>query len=73
MGLETVEAFKTGINESEGDHRGSSEIRQDVHGELVHEIAVGVPLTDGSGVTLGRQIFLFDAELLGKETDLLGL
>src|SRR5713101_8211909 len=73
VGLETVEAFEAGINEREGGHRGRRGIRQEEHGKLVDEIAVGEPLADGSGVTLGRQIFLIHAELLGEETYLLGL
>ena len=73
MGLGTVEAFKARINEREGHHRGRRGVRQQIHWELVDEIAIGMPLADGTGVTLCRQIFLVDAELLGEETDLLRL
>jgi len=55
MGLETLEAFKARVNKGEGDHRGKSRIRKEIHGELVHKIAIGMPLADGTSVTLGRQ------------------
>jgi len=52
--LKTVEAFKARINERERRPQGEKLIRQEIHGELVHEIAVGVPLVDGPSVTLRR-------------------
>src|SRR6267143_779133 len=58
MGLETVQDAKSGIYEREGSHRGREGAREKEHRELVHEIALGRSVVNGSGVTLlGRSSF----------------
>src|SRR6266568_7561551 len=69
MGLETVETPKARIDEREGDHRGRRAWDKK-HGILVHEIAVGKLLPDGSGVALRREIFLIDSKLFGEVANL---
>jgi len=70
MGVETVETLKTRIDEREGGHRERS-VGEKKHRELVDEIAIGEPLLYGSGIALGREIFLIDAELPGEVAELL--
>src|SRR5205807_5987063 len=52
MGLETVQDAKSGIDEGEGNHRGSEGAGTEEHRELVHEIALGRSVVNGSGVAL---------------------
>src|SRR5204863_9995155 len=60
MGLETVQDAKSGIYEREGNHSGREGAERKEHGELVHEIALGRSVLDGSGVTLPGQEFIRD-------------
>src|SRR5580700_4039655 len=48
MGLETVQDAKSGIYKREGNHRGRKGDGREEHGELVHKIALGRPVLDGS-------------------------
>ncbi len=66
MGLETVQDAKSGIYEREGNHRGREGAERKEHGELVHEIALGRSVLDGSGVTLHGQEFFRDVQLLAE-------
>src|SRR5437016_1076148 len=66
MGLETVQDAKSGIDEREGSHRGREGAREKEHRELVHEIALGRSVVNGSGVTLLGQEFFRDVQLLAE-------
>src|SRR5204863_7461695 len=66
MGLETVQDAKSGIDERQGNHRGREGAGKEEHGELVHEIALGRSVLDGSGVTLPWQEFSQDVQLLAE-------
>jgi hypothetical protein len=70
--VQTVETAQAGIDEREGDHRGRRAWDKK-HRELIHEIAVGELLPDGSGVALRREVFLVDCQLLGEVANLLFL
>src|SRR5437762_12085805 len=63
MGLETVQDAKSGIYEREGSHRGREGAREKEHRELVHEIALGRSVVNGSGVTLLGQECFRDVQL----------
>src|SRR6266481_1389882 len=73
MGLETVQDAKSGIDEREGDHRGREGAGTEEHGELVHEIALGRSVVNGSGVTLPGQEFFRDVQLLAEVVQLVVL
>src|ERR1700722_11503954 len=73
MGLETVQDAKSGIDEGEGNHRGREGARREEHGELVHEIALGRCVVNGSGVTLSGQEFFRDVQLLAEVVQLVVL
>src|SRR6266481_5849850 len=66
MGLETVQDAKSGIDEGEGNHRGREGAGKEEHGELVHKIALGRPVVNGSGVTLPGQEFFREVQLLAE-------
>src|SRR5712664_1449615 len=66
MGLETVQNAKSGIDEGEGNHRGREGAGTEEHGELVHEIALGCSVGNGSGVTPPRQEFFREGQLLAE-------
>src|SRR3984893_9494049 len=66
MGLETVQDAKSGIDESEGNHRGREVAGTEEHGELVHKIALGRSVVNGSGVTLPGQEFFRNVQLLAE-------
>src|SRR6266480_5078945 len=66
MGLETVQDAKSGIYEREGNHRGREGTGTEEHGELVHEIALGRSVVNGSGVTLPGQEFFRDVQLFAE-------
>src|SRR6266446_10620325 len=66
MGLETVQNAKSGIDEGEGNHRGREGTGTEEHGELVHEVALGRCVVNGSGVTLPGQEFFRDVQLLAE-------
>src|SRR5437762_4796655 len=66
MGLETVQNAKSGIDEREGNHRGREGAGREEHGELVHEIALGRSVGNGSGVPLPGQEFFRDVQLLAE-------
>src|SRR5882762_8631123 len=71
MGLEAIQAFKAGIDETECHHRGRRSLGVVEHGEFIDEIAVGEVVLDGPGITLGGQDFLFDSELIAEVAQLL--
>src|SRR5207302_4292897 len=66
MGLETVQNAKSGIDEREGNHRESEGTGTEEHGELVHEVALGRCVVNGSGVTLPGQEFFREVQLLAE-------
>src|SRR5256885_15024969 len=66
MGLETIQDAKSGIDEREGNHRGSEGAGREEHGELVHKIALGRSVVNGSGVTLPGQEFFREVQLLAE-------
>src|SRR4029077_7093344 len=66
MGLEAVQDAKSGIDEGEGNHRGREGAGREEHGKLVHEIALGRCVVNGSGVTLSGQEFFRDVQLLAE-------
>src|SRR5207245_3210999 len=66
MGLETVQDAKSGIDEREGNHRGREGAGTEEHGELVHKIALGRSVVNGSGVTLPGQEFFRDVQSLAE-------
>src|SRR5437667_453090 len=66
MGLETVQDAESRIDEREGNHRGREGAGREEHGELVHEIALGRSVVNGSGVTLPGQEFFRDVQLLAE-------
>src|SRR6267143_939897 len=66
MGLETVQDAKSGIYEREGSHREREGAREEEHRELVHEIALGRSVVDGSGVALLGQECFRDVQLLAE-------
>ena len=73
MGLEVGHAFKTRIDKAEDHHRWQRRCRVVKHGELIHEIAVGMSIFDGARVALVGQELLGDSHPFAKETDLLVL
>src|SRR5258708_3311140 len=66
VGLETVQNAKSGIYEREGDHRGREGAGTEEHGKLVHKIALGRSVVNGSGVPLPGQEFFRDVQLLAE-------
>src|SRR5260221_22492 len=66
MGLETVQDAKSGIDEGEGNHRGREGAGTEEHGELVHKIALGRSVVNGSGIPLPGQEFFRDVQLLAE-------
>src|SRR5580704_12239607 len=70
MGLETVQDAESGIYEGEGNHRGREGAGREEHGELIHEIALGRGVLNGSGVTLAGQEFFRDVQLLAEVVQL---
>src|SRR6267143_3631727 len=73
MGLETVQDAKSGIYEREGNHRGIEGAERKEHGELVHEIALGRSVVNGSRVPLPGQEFFRDVQLLAEVLQLVVL
>src|SRR6266478_2105423 len=66
MGLETVQDAKPGVDVREGNHRGREGTGTEEHGELVHEVALGRSVVNGSGVALPGQEFFRDVQLLAE-------
>ena len=70
VGLKTVETPKARIDKREGDHRGRG-LGNKKHRKFIDKISVGEPLSDGSRIALGREVFLVDSELLSEIANLL--
>ena len=70
---ETIHAFKSRIDETEGHHRGERDGRVVEHGEFIHEIAVGMLVFDCSRIALVGQDSLVDSHLVAEESKLLFL
>src|SRR5437660_357157 len=66
MGLETVQDAKSGIDEREGNHRGREGTGTEEHGELVHKIALGRSVVDGSGEAFHGQELFREVQLLAE-------
>src|ERR1700682_205343 len=73
MGLEIVQDAKSGIDEREGNHRGREGAGTEEHGELVHKIALGRSVVDGSGVAFHGQEFFREGQLLTEVVQLVAL
>src|SRR5207247_6945805 len=73
MGLETVQDAKSGIDEREGNHRGREGAGTEEHRELVHKIALGRSVVNGSGVPLPGQEFFRDVQLFAEVVQFVGL
>src|SRR3977135_3541032 len=71
MRLEAIQAFKAGIDETEGHHRGRRSLGVVEHGEFIDEIAVGEIVLDSPGITLSGKDFFFDSKLVAKVAQLL--